>query len=276
MFLVEAERGCSRGCTYCVMRRSTNGGMRLIPPERVLGAIPEGVRKVGLVGAAVTDHPKLREILAALVDRGLGVGMSSMRAERLDPELVGLLARAGYKTLTVALDGASKRLRETIDRRTDEKDILRAAELAKAGGLKRIKVYMMVGLPTETDADLDELSRFMRELGAVLPASLGISPFCAKHHTPLDGAPFEPIPSIERRLAQLQKSLRGKAEVRATSARWAWVEYQLAQGGPEAGLAALQAWKDGGGFSAYKRAFRDLADRAQPRQPENREGVLPE
>ncbi|MGC4122716.1 MAG: radical SAM protein [Myxococcales bacterium] len=157
MFLVEAERGCSRGCTYCVMRRSTNGGMRLIPPERVLAAVPEGVRKVGLVGAAVTDHPKLREILEALVRRGLEVGMSSMRAERLDPELVNLLARAGYRTLTVALDGASKRLRDTIDRRTDEKDILRAAELAKAGGLKRIKVYMMVGLPTETEADLDEL-----------------------------------------------------------------------------------------------------------------------
>lgn len=256
MFLVEAERGCSRGCTYCVMRRSTNKGMRLVPPERVLSAVPEGVRKVGLVGAAVTDHPRLKEILSGLVGRGLEVGMSSMRAERLDAELVGLLARAGYRTLTVALDGASRRLRETIDRRTDEKDILRAAELAKAGGLKRIKVYMMVGLPTETEADLDELSRFMRELSAVLPASLGISPFCAKRHTPLDGAPFEPVASLEAKLSRLQRSLRGRAEVRSTSARWAWVEHALAQGGPEAGLAAMQAWKDGGGFAAFKRAFR--------------------
>jgi len=95
----------------------------------------------------------------------------------------------------------------------------------------------------------------MRELGAELPASLGISPFCAKRNTPLDGAPFEAIASLEAKLGRLQRGLRGKAEVRATSARWAWVEYMLAQGGPEAGMAAYRAWKDGGGFAAYKRAF---------------------
>ncbi|MBI5547553.1 MAG: radical SAM protein [Deltaproteobacteria bacterium] len=257
MFLVEAERGCSRGCTYCVMRRTTNGGMRLVSPERVLAAIPQAARKVGLVGAAVTDHPRLPQLIEALVASGREVGVSSMRAERLTPELVGLLARGGYRTLTVALDGASRRLRETIDRRTDEKDIVRAAELAKAAGMKRLKVYLMVGLPGETDEDLDELTRFARELASVLPVSLGVSPFCAKRNTPLDGAPFEPIASLEGRLKRLQKGLRGRVEVRPTSARWSWVEYMLAQCGPEAGLAALDAWRLGGGFSDWKRAFQE-------------------
>jgi radical SAM superfamily enzyme YgiQ (UPF0313 family) len=257
MFLVEAERGCSRGCAYCVMRRSTNGGMRLVPPERVLAAIPDTARKVGLVGAAVTDHPGLPQILGSLVGAGREVGISSMRAERLTAEIVGLLARGGNRALTVALDGASARLREAIDRRTGEEDILRAAELAKSAGMRRLKVYMMVGLPDETDADVDELASFVRELAKVLPVALAVAPFAAKRHTPLDGAPFAPLATLEARLARLKKALRGNAELKPASARWAFVEYMLAQCGPEAGLAAMDAWKAGGGFSAWKRAFQD-------------------
>src|SRR6185436_14211919 len=93
MFLIEPERGCSRGCTYCVMRRSTNGGMRLVPPEVVAAAIPSHARRVGLVGAAVTDHPKIAQIVRGVVEAGREVGISSLRADRLTDELVGLLAQ---------------------------------------------------------------------------------------------------------------------------------------------------------------------------------------
>lgn len=257
MFLVEAERGCSRGCAYCVMRRSPQGGMRLVDPTRVLAAVPDVAGKVGLVGAAVADHPGLGTLLEALVTSGREVGISSLRAERLTPELVDLLARGGYRSLTVALDGCSRRLREAIDRHTDEQDILNAARLAKAAGMKRLKIYVMVGLPGETDADVDELVRFARDAASVLPLSLGVSPFAAKRNTPLDGAPFGPIPVLEARLKRLQKGLRGRAEVRPTSARWAWVEHVLAQHGPEAGLAVLDAWKAGGSFAAFRRAFEE-------------------
>jgi radical SAM superfamily enzyme YgiQ (UPF0313 family) len=127
MFLVEPERGCHRGCTYCVMRRSTNGGMRLVAPEVLLSRVPADARRVGLVGAAVTDHPKLPVILRALVDAGREVGISSLRADRLDDEIVGLLKRGGYRTLTTAADGASERLRAEIERKTQERHLLRAA-----------------------------------------------------------------------------------------------------------------------------------------------------
>ena len=264
MFLVEAERGCSRGCHYCVMRQGACGGMRLVEPERVLAAIPEAARKVGLVGAAVTDHPQLPQILRALIDSGREFGVSSLRADRLTPELADLLARGGYRTLTVALDGASRRLRQEIDRKTGEEDVLRAATLAKAAGMKRLKLYVMVGLPGETDADLDELARFVRELASALPVSMGVAPFVAKRHTPLDGAPFEPVASLEHKLKRLAKSLRGRAEVRPVSARWAFVEYMLAQCGAEAGLAAMDAWRAGGGFVAFKRAFKERG--ATPRR----------
>ncbi len=257
MFLVEPERGCSRGCTYCVMRRSTNGGMRLVPPARVLGAIPAHVRRVGLVGAAVTDHPRIAEIVRGVVDAGREVGISSLRADRLTDELVGLLARGGYRTLTTASDGASERLRAAIERKTKEKHLVAAAELARKHGMRQLKLYEMIGLPGEEDDDLDELVRFTTELSRVVPLALGVAPFVAKRNTPLDGTPFAGVREIDRRLDRLQRGLRGRVEVRPTSARWAWVEYLLAQGGAQAGLRALEAHRAGGRFADWKRAFAD-------------------
>ncbi|MFL5319523.1 MAG: B12-binding domain-containing radical SAM protein, partial [Myxococcaceae bacterium] len=255
MFLIEPERGCSRGCHYCVMRRTTNGGMRTLPPERVLSLIPENARRVGLVGAAVTDHPRIVQLLETIVASGREVGVSSLRADRLSQALVNALKAGGAKVLTVASDGASQRMRDLVDRKHSEEQIVRAANFAKTAGIKQLKVYNMVGLPLETEADVDELARFSAELSKILPVALGVAPFVAKRNTPLDGSPFAGIKEVESRLERLRKLLRGKAEVRPTSARWAWVEYMLAQCGPEVGLAAMDAWRAGGSFSAWKKAF---------------------
>jgi radical SAM superfamily enzyme YgiQ (UPF0313 family) len=256
MFLIEPERGCHRGCTYCVMRRSTNGGMRLVSPAKVKSLIPDDVRRVGLVGAAVTDHPGLPEILRHVVDTGRQVGISSLRADRLDDEIVGLLKRGGYETLTTASDGASERMRDLIQRKTKERHLLRAAQLCRDHGLRQLKLYMMVGLPGETDDDIDELGRFGLELAAVAPRlAYGIAPFVAKRNTPLDGTPFEAIEVIEHRLARLRAALRGRVEIRPTSPKWAWVEYRLAQGGFAAGRAAAVATRAGGRFADWRAAL---------------------
>ena len=266
MFLTEAARGCSRGCTYCVMRRSTNGGMRVVDPDRIVGGIPEGARRVGLVGAAVTDHPKIVEVVRRIVESGREIGISSLRADRLTDDLVGLLAKGGYRTLTVASDGASERLRALIERKTYERHLLASAALAKKHDLRVLKVYMMVGLPGEEDADIDELVRFTAELARIHPkVALGVAPFVAKRNTPLDGEPFDGVARVEQKLARLRRGLAGRAEVRPTSARWAWVEYMLAQGGFAAGLAALDAHRAGGSFAAWKKAFR--AHDVQPTGP---------
>lgn len=257
MFLIEPERGCSRGCHYCVMRRTTNGGMRTVPPERVLSLIPDHARRVGLVGAAVTDHPKIVQLLETIVGSGREVGVSSLRADRLTQPLVDALRRGGAQHLTVASDGSSQRMRDLVDRKHSEEQIVRAAGYARQAGMKLLKVYSMVGLPMEEDADIDELVRFTRELSRILPVALGVAPFVAKRNTPLDGAPFAGIKAVEAKLERLRRGLQGKAEVRPTSARWAWVEYMLAQCGPEGGLAAWDAHKQGGSFAAYKRAFAE-------------------
>ena len=255
MFLIEATRGCSRGCAYCVMRRSAGHGMRAVAPERLLSLIPAEARRVGLVGAAVTDHPALPEILRALVDAGREVGVSSLRADRLDDELVGLLARGGYRTLTTAADGASQRLRDQVDRHTKIEDLLRAARLCREHSMA-LKLYVLVGLPGETAADIDELAALALELADLAPKlSLTVAPFVSKRNTPLDQQPFEDIASLDDKLAILRRRLRGRVRLGGDAPKWAWVEYRLAQGGFAQGLAAAEAARAGGGFAAWKRAL---------------------
>ena len=274
MFLIETERGCSRRCTYCVMRRSTNGGMRIAPMERILEIIPADVKRVGLVGAAVSDHPKIVQIINTLADRGCEVSLSSLRPDRLTDDFVAALKHGGQGVLTTAMDGPSEKMRELLERKAKEKHLVRCAELVRKHGMDRLKLYLMIGLPGETDEDIDECIKFTTELTKIAPVALGIAPFCAKRNTPLDGEAFAGIDVVERRLDRLKRGLRGRADVRSTSAKWAWVEYVLAQGGPEEGLAVLEAMRAGGNFAAYKRAFSAIGAGNGKRAGTNRKRSL--
>ena len=161
----------------------------------------------------------------------------------------------GYRTLTTAMDGASERMRSLISRRTTTGHLRRAAELARAHGMTRLKLYLMVGLPGETDDDIDECIGLTAELSRTIPLALGIAPFCPKRSTPLADEHFAGIPVVQRRLARLRQGLRGRADVRATSARWAWVEAILAKGDIATGRAVLDAVHAGGTFASFARAF---------------------
>jgi len=240
------------------MRRSTNGGMRIVPKQVLLEKIPVSARRVGLVGAAVSDHPKIVEIVRELAERGSEVGLSSLRPDRLKDEFVGALKLAGYRTLTTALDGTSERMRELIERRGRIPHYLAAAAHARKYGMDRLKLYLMIGLPGETEADVDECVAFVSELSRIIPIALGIAPFCSKRNTPLDRMPYAGVDLIEDRLDRLRTGLKGRADVRATSAKWAWVEYVLAQGGEAEGLAFARAVKRGGRYAHYRSEFAEL------------------
>ena len=261
MFLIEGERGCHRMCSFCVMRRTTNGGMRLVAPDKVLSYVPEGAEKVGLVGAAISDHPKLVPLLETLVGAGKSVSLSSLRADRVmrKPRIAELLRASGARTLTVASDGASERLRGWMRKGTKEEHLVACARQAGALGFSVFKVYMIIGLPGETDEDIDELigftNRLSQEAGRTRVA-LGVAPFVAKRNTPLDGEPFAGIKQIDQRMKRLRKGLRRAVELRPVSSRWAWVEHELSQGGPEVGEALYAAHQEGGHFGAIKRALK--------------------
>ncbi len=268
MHLVENARGCHRGCTFCVMRRTTNMGMRTVAPEDVLATIPDDARRVGLVGAATTDHPQILEIVRPIVESGRQIGLSSLRADRLTDEFVELLVQGGVKTLTVASDGASARMRKIAKKGIKDEHLRHAARLVRNHGLKQLKLYMVFGYPEETMDDIEEMIDFVGELSQICSVALGMSPLVAKKNTPLDGAPFEDSKSLEAKMKAIHKGLGREVDVRATSVRWAWIEYQLAQGGWDMADAAEAAWRDGGSYGAWKNAIREHRQgRAELRRP---------
>jgi len=260
MFLVEASRGCPRFCKFCLVR-SPESPMRESELDAVLSRIPEWAPRVGFVGAAISEWAYIKDALRHVTDLGKGVGISSLRADRLDDEFVGLLAKGCVRGMTIASDAPSQRQRNKMAKGIKTEHLLNAARLAKAHGMLKLKLYVIIGLPDETDADVSELIEFSRELSQILPTSLGLSPLVPKLHTPLGDAPFAGIARIDDTLDRLRRGLEGIAEIRSTSARWAWIEYRISQGGAEAGHAALAAWRDGGDFRAWERALKDQPDR---------------
>jgi radical SAM superfamily enzyme YgiQ (UPF0313 family) len=255
MFLVEAVRGCARECDYCVMRRSGRRAMRVVPEKKILATIPVDARRVGLVGAGVSDHPAIADIVEQLAGRGLEAGLSSLRPDRIDDRLAGALRKAGARTLTTALDGCSQRLRDRVHRRVGADHVLGAARLLRAHQYRQLKLYVMVGLPGEGGDDVDELVDLSLEIARILPLKLSVSPFVPKRNTPLKDAPFAGVGVVEKRLRRLRKGLKGKVALRAGSARWAWIEYRLAQGGPAEGRAVTKAAAKGGKLADLKRAL---------------------
>jgi radical SAM superfamily enzyme YgiQ (UPF0313 family) len=254
MFLVETGRGCPRYCKFCVAR-ATNSPARYADLGRILSSIPPDSPKVGFVGAAVSEHPHIKDALRACVDRGQQVSLSSLRADRLDDELVELLAKGGLRTLTIASDAPSQRQRNKMAKGLKAEHIRAAAELARRHGLHRLKIYAIIGLPGENDEDIDELAALALELSALARVTLAVNPLVPKLRTPLADAPFTPVAELDRRIVRLRSRVQRRVELRVLSPRWAWVEMRLSLGGPEAGLAAMEAGRAGGGFSAWKKAL---------------------
>jgi len=258
-FLIEVERGCPRPCTFC-LARVMYAPTRNVPLDRVLAAIPEDAPKVGLIGAALTDYPWIKELSRALVERGQEFSYSSIRADRVDLELAELMRAGGMKSFTFAADGPSQRLRDLLKKGITTEDLVRAARVAREAGFRRFKLYQMIGLPTETEEDLREMVELAIELSGYAQLALAISPFVPKRHTPLAFERFAGVKEVERRLKFVSKSLgrhRARIELRSVSARWAWVEWVIAQGGPEVGLAALRV-AERENYAAWKKALDEV------------------
>ncbi len=272
MHLVENGRGCHRGCSFCVMRRTTNSGMRSVSPAKVLATIPDYAKRVGLVGAATSDHPEIFDIMRPIVESGREIGLSSLRADRMTQDFVGLLAKSGARTLTVASDGTSQRMRDFAMKGIKEKHIRKCAELVRDNKMRLLKLYMVFAYPGETMDDIDEMIEFVKELSTICKVALGMSPLVAKKNTPLDGVGFEDPKSIDAKMKRITRALGKTVDIRSTSTRWGWVDYEVAQGGWDMAEAAIDAHRDGAGFSAWRDAIIKHRQGITPiqRPPDNR------
>ncbi|MFH1652285.1 MAG: radical SAM protein [Chloroflexota bacterium] len=243
LYLIEAERGCPRGCRFCLVN-TTFQPARFRSRERLVAQAREGLRfrrRIGLVGPAVADHPEIPGLLEDLLDMNAEISVSSLRIGSRSRRIIPLLARGGARTVTLAPEAGSLRLRRSIKKNIAEEEILETIAAATAEGIEQIKLYFMLGLPGETEEDVQATVALMTAVrGVVLRQKSGtrlamnIAPFVPKAGTPFQWLPVTPTPLLNRRLAQLQRSLAPLGiQLKHESPAWSQVQGILSRGGTD-------------------------------------------
>lgn len=269
MGLLEVGKGCGRGCRFClegeiyrpVRHRHVEAVVR--EAERLL----PGGRRVGLVGACVSDYPWIDRLVGALRGRGVEISLSSVRADSLSPALVAALVESGTRTLTFAPEAGTERLRRVIRKRLSDRQLFEAVELLADSGVPSLKTYFMIGLPTETPEDLDGILALAKEVRhrilarrrdarRAVEVTVGVSSFVPKPWTALQWCGMAEVKRLEGSLERLRRELR-RVGIHFTHdvPKWAYLQAVLARGDRRTGELLELALRQRGDWRAAYRAW---------------------
>lgn len=281
MYIVEVARGCGRHCRFCMA-----GYCFRRPRVRPLEDLKRGVdraaelgKKVGLMGAAISDYPYIDELVQYIRSKGLRFSCASLRADSLTQDVVDGLAASGQQTITVAPEAGSERLRRVINKGITDESLFKAVDLAAKAGIPHIRLYIMVGLPTEVNEDIEAIVNMaeavydrMQSAGCKGRLTLSVNPFIPKPFTPFQWMPMANQKDIRKKLNYIKKSLQKNhhIEVLVESPREAYVQAVLARGDRRLGAVILEAVKQGGpkNFkSACKTLGYDMEDELYRERP---------
>ncbi len=271
--MVEVVRSCPELCRFCLASYLTLPFRTAALEEGLIPAVETGLavtRRLGLLGASVTQHPQFPELLAWLDQERFAdvrVSVSSVRAATVTPQLSRILANRGSRSLTIAIESGSDRLRTVVNKKLDRQEIFTAARLTKEGGLSSLKLYGMVGLPSEEEEDVEATADLLLALKQATPGlrlTLGVSTFVPKAHTPFQWQGLRP--EAEKRLQRLARRLKPKGiELRPESFGWSVIQTLLSRGDRRLAPVLLAVRGQQDRLGAWKRAYRAvLANDLEP------------
>ena len=270
---VEITRGCSRGCRFC------QAGMIYRPiRERPVDEVVRGVediiantghQEVALVSLSSSDHSGIAliidQVLARHAQDGVSLSLPSLRIDSFSVELAEKLHEGRKTGFTFAPEAGSQRLRDVINKGVTEADLLRTTEAVFRHGWIRLKLYFMLGLPTETDEDILEITRLVRAIleqgrtirGRAIEITVTASTFVPKPHTPFQWAPLADQTTIVHRQGILRRNLPNRG-VKLSWSDWdaTWLEALISRGDRRLGPAILRAWQLGTRFDAWQECFK--------------------
>lgn len=240
LYLIEVERGCNWGCRFCLVSNAFRP-MRFRSIDKLIAQAELGLKyrkRLGLVGAAVPDHPQIEELLVRLRQMGAELSISSLRMRPLSHIVLREMAKGGARTIALAPEAGSQRLRQVIKKGISEDDILKSMDKVAEQGIKQLKLYFMIGLPSETDEDIEAIIKLTLDCKNILDRrqtgcriSLNIAPFVPKAGTPFQWLPMEQLSTLNQRLSLLKNNLSPKGiKLKCESIAWSQVQAVLARG----------------------------------------------
>lgn len=269
MFLVEVARSCPQECRFCLASYLTRP-FRAADPAALIEKIDLGrkhTRKIGLLGPSVTEHPQFDRIAGELLKRpDVDISIASIRADTIDPVVLEMLVALGQKSVTIALESGSERLRAVMKKNLSEAQVHQAMDMIAASGLTAVKLYGIVGLPGETAADIDETIRLLSDLKRKhrhLRFTFGLSSFVPKAQTPFqwcgrDRRAADKIEHVRKRLASIG------IDVRPESHNWSDIQALLSRGDRRLAPVLSAIADSDGRLGAWRRAWRAEAGRLPP------------